>query len=89
MLPEPNDMPRKSIDLCTKRTVKLDVFNLLQKTRADIAVDCIFRMSFVIKFDWRLFFLGNELLWLVRDLMEVVEFQRFLAHRTGSVLAPP
>lgn len=74
MLSKPDDMTCKSINLCAKGTIELNVFNLLQNTGADVAVNGVLRMPIMIKFDGRLFFLGDHFLWLVRDLMEVIEF---------------
>lgn len=74
MLSKPDDMTCESINLCAKGTIEVNVFNLLQYTGADVAVDGVLRMSLMIEFDGRLFFLGDHFLWLVRDLMEVIEF---------------
>lgn len=62
MLAQPQDMAGEGIDLCAKRAIKIDIVDFLEKSRADIAVDCILGMPLVIKLGGRLFFLDNKLL---------------------------
>lgn len=89
MLTQPHNVASESVNLRTKRAIKVNVLDLIQDSRTDVAVDGVLRMAIMVEFDRGLFLLCNQFLWLVRDLMEVPISQWLLTYRACSVRTPP